>query len=140
MEYKSQNLKNFASKLAPWVPPQDITTVTITETLPKLSESMNATRVRETKANPDSNALKLLNLLWDRSVILQGKVDQTNTDYSLHLIHSKVKRGLLNIVGKASKYLYGTGTEDDIHDLREHYNHVLSYAANDRQVINLNHL
>ncbi len=111
----------------------------VSEALLKLSGSINPTRIRETKANPDSSALKFLNLLWDRLFSLQGKVDQTNTDYNLQPLHSRVKRGLLNIFGKTSKYLFGTATEDDIHDLREHYNHVLSYAANNRRVINLNY-
>ncbi len=90
----------------------------VSETLLKLSE---ATRINKTKTKTDSNAVKLLNLLWDRLVFLQGKVDQANTDYSLHPAHSRVKRSLLNIFGKASKYLFGTITEDDIHDLRNHH-------------------
>ncbi len=111
----------------------------ISETLLKLSESITPIRIRETKGSPDSNALKFLYLLWDRLVFLQGQVDQVNTDYSLHPVHSRVKRGLLNIFGKTSKYLFGTATVDDIHGLREHYNQVLSYAANNCRVINLNY-
>ncbi len=109
------------------------------ETLLKLSEAISPIRINEAKAKVNSNALKLLNLLRDRLAFLQGKVDQANTDYSLHPAHSRVRRGLLNIFGKASKYLFGTATEDDIHVLREHYNHVFFYAANNRRVINLNY-
>ncbi len=128
----------------------------VSETLFNFSESVNPTRIRENKANPSSHAKKILNLLWDeitpssqvrdvlnllwdRLVFLQGKIDQGNTDYSLHPLHSRVKRGLLNIFRSASKYLFGTASEDDIHDLKEHYNHVLSYAAHNRRVINLNY-
>ncbi len=113
----------------------EISLKVVSETLLRLLESINPSRIWETKANPDSNAQKFLNLLWDRLVFLHGKVDQANTDYSLHTIHSRVKRGLLNIFGKASKCLFGTATEDDIHDLREHYNH----AAQNRRAINLNY-
>lgn len=42
------------------------------------------------------------------------------------------KKGLLNIVGSASKFLFGIATEDNVRDLREHYNHVLSFAARNR--------
>ncbi len=91
----------------------------VSETLLKLSKSISPTRINETKTNPDCNALKFLNLLWNSLVFLQGKEDQANTDYSLHPTHSRIKRGLLNIFGKASKYLFSTATEGDIHDLRE---------------------
>ncbi len=66
----------------------------VSETLLKFSEAISPTRINETKAKVDSNALKLLNLLRDRLVFLQGKVDQANTDYSLHPAHSRVKRSL----------------------------------------------
>ncbi len=57
----------------------------------------------------------------------------------LHLIHARSKRGLLNVIGKASKFLFGTATEDDIRDLREHFNRVLSFAAKNSRAINLNY-
>ncbi len=110
----------------------------VSETLLKLPESINPTRIKETKANHDSNAQTFLNLLWGRLVFLQGKVGEANIDYWLHPIHSRVKRGILNIFGTASKYLFGTATEDGIHDLKEHCNHVLCYAAHNSRVINLN--
>ncbi len=80
-----------------------------------------------------------MQLLWHRIIYLKEKVEQATTGYNLHSIHARSKRGLLNIIGSASKYLFGTATEDDIRDLREHYNHVLSYAAHNHRVINLNY-
>ncbi len=66
-------------------------------------------------------------------------MERANTDYSLHPVHSRIKRGLLSIVRSASKLLFGTATEDDVRDLRERYNHVFSFAAHNRRVINLNY-
>ncbi len=40
------------------------------ETLLKFSESISPTRIRETKANTDSNAVTFLNVLWERLVFL----------------------------------------------------------------------
>ncbi len=111
----------------------------VSETLFNLSESVNTTRITGSKVNSNSHAKKILILLRNKLIFLHGKIDQENTDYSLHPIHSRVKRGLLNIFGTTSKYIFGTATEDEIHDLREHYNHILSYAVHNRRVINLNY-
>ncbi len=80
-----------------------------------------------------------LNILVDRVVYLKAKEEQADTDFRLHPIHSRSKRGRLNVVGKASKFLFGTATENDVCDLREHYNRVLSFAAKNRKVINQNY-
>ncbi len=110
----------------------------MSETLTKLSDFINTTRKGEYKASSGYHAQDILQLLWHRILYLKEKVEQATTDYNLHPIHARSKKGFLDIVGSASKYLFGTATEDDIRDLREHYNHVLSYAAHNRRVINLN--
>ncbi len=67
-------------------------------------------------------------------------MERAKTNYSLHPVHARTKRGLLNIVGEAPKLLFGTATDDDVRDLRERYNHVFSFAAHNRRVINLNYM
>ncbi len=110
---------------------------TVIDTLTKLSDSLNGTHYRDFKAHTDYHAQDVLQLLWHRIEYLKDKVERANTDYSLHPVHARAKRGLLNIVGEASKLHFGTATEDDVRDLRERYNHVFSFAAHNRRVINL---
>ncbi len=110
----------------------------VSDKLTSIAESINATKDREDMAPSTHYAQNTLELLWDRVVFLQEKVEKAYRDYSLHPVHAKEKRGLLNIVGKTSKFLFGTATDDDVRDLREHYNQLLSYAAQNRRVINLN--
>ncbi len=74
--------------------------------------------------------------------VLQPKISMVNWGHLKikgRAIHSRSKRGLLDVVRKASKFLFGTATEDDIRDLREHYNQLLSIPAENRRVINLNY-
>ncbi len=111
----------------------------ISETLHNLAISINATKDWEDKAPTHIHSHGILNLLADRVEYLKSKVEQADKNFTLHPIHLKSKRGLLDVVGKASKFLFGTATEDDIHDLREHYNHIFSFAAKNRRVINLNY-
>ncbi len=102
----------------------------------KLSDSLNPTKYREYKAPSDYHAQDVLQLLWHRIEYLKDKVERANTDYSLHPVHARTKKGLLNIVGSASKLFFGTATDDDVRDLRErYYNRVLSFAAHNRRVI-----
>ncbi len=112
---------------------------TVLDTLTKLSDSLIATTYREYKAPSDFHAQDVLQLLWQRIEYLKDKVERANTDYSLHPVHARTKRGLLNIVGSASKFLFGIATDDDVRDLRERYNRVFSFAAHNRRVINLNY-
>ncbi len=66
---------------------------------------MNATRNREFKAPSGHHAQGILQLLWHTIQYLNEKVEQATTDSNLHPVHAKSKRGLLNIVGSASKYI-----------------------------------
>ncbi len=110
----------------------------VSEKLLMLADTISATKTRELKAPSGFHAQQLLQLLWDRILFLQAKVDRASRDYTIHPIHSRKKRGLLNIVGSASSFLFGTATEDEVQDLRKHHNDLLSYAAQSHQVINLN--
>ncbi|XP_050707018.1 uncharacterized protein LOC126992355 isoform X2 [Eriocheir sinensis] len=110
----------------------------VSEKLLGMADAIRATKTRESKAPSSTNSLTLFQLLEDRILFLRGKVDEVNMDYSFHSVHSRVKRGLLNIVGSASKFLFGTATDEDVRDLRDHYAHVLSFAARNRRVINAN--
>ncbi|XP_050710223.1 uncharacterized protein LOC126994997 [Eriocheir sinensis] len=110
----------------------------VSEKLLGMADAIRATKTRESKAPSSTNSLTLFQLLEDRILFLRGKVDEVNMDYSFHSVHSRVKRGLLNIVGSASKFLLGTATDEDVRDLRDHYAHVLSFAARNRRVINAN--
>ncbi|XP_050708796.1 uncharacterized protein LOC126993672 [Eriocheir sinensis] len=103
-----------------------------------MADAIWATKAREAKAPSSTHSLDLFQLLKDRILFLRGKVDDVDKDYSFHSVHSRVKRGLLNIVGSASKFLFGTATDEDVRDLRDHYNRVLSFAAQNRRVINDN--
>ncbi|XP_050733886.1 uncharacterized protein LOC127007225 [Eriocheir sinensis] len=110
----------------------------VSEKLLGMADAIRATKTRKSKAPSSTNSLTLFQLLEDRILFLQGKVDEVDMDYSFHSVHSRVKRGLLNIVGSASKFLFGTATDEDVRDLRDHYAHVLSFAARNRRVINAN--
>ncbi|XP_050724426.1 uncharacterized protein LOC127002476 isoform X1 [Eriocheir sinensis] len=110
----------------------------VSEKLLGMADAIRATKTRESKAPSSTNSLTLFQLLEDRILFLRGKVDEVNMDYSFLSVHSRVKRGLLNIVGSASKFLFGTATDEDVRDLRDHYAHVLSFATRNRRVINAN--
>lgn len=77
-------------------------------------------------------ALDILALLWNRLVLLKDKVKQATRDFSIHPIHARRKRSLLNLVGSASNFLFGTATEDEVQDVLEHYNKLIISAAQNK--------
>ncbi len=94
---------------------------------------------RESKAPSIPNARVTLQLLADRLTFLQAKMNKAIIDYSSHPTQTRSKRsGLLNVFGKASRYLFGTAMDDDVRDLREHFNVIMSFAATNRRTIKLN--
>ena len=110
----------------------------VLDKLNNINNMINATQDREDKAPSKHQTQVILELLEDRVLFIKQKIEKLDIDYSLHPVHARKKRGLLDFVGKTSKYLFGTATNDDIRDLREHYNRLLSYAAQNGKVINLN--
>ncbi|XP_050689040.1 uncharacterized protein LOC126981646 [Eriocheir sinensis] len=110
----------------------------VSEKLLGMADAIRATKAGEAKVPSSTNSLDLFQLLEDRILFLRGKVDEVDSNNSFHSVHSRVKRGLLNIVGSTSKFLFGTATDEDVRDLRDHYNRVFSFAARNRKVINAN--
>ncbi len=116
------------------------TTLTIqlwSEKLMSLSRNINDTTYRESKAPSRIRTTNILQLLGDRINFLPERIKQEHKDITLHPVHSRSKRGLLNIVGSASKFLFGTATEDDVQDLKDHYNRVLTVASQNHRMVTL---
>ncbi len=109
----------------------------VSEKLMSLSGNINDTTYRETKAPSGICTTNILQLLGDRINFLQERIEQEHKDITIHPIHSRSKRGLLNIVGSASKFLFGTAKEDDVQDLKDHYNRVLTVASQNHQMVTL---
>lgn len=83
------------------------------------------------------HAHTILRLLRARLTSLTDKLDTTVYDYGKHPVHARTKRGLLNIFGKLSQSLFGTAMDEDVQDLRHHYQHLINVVAANRRVINL---
>ena len=59
----------------------------------------------------------------------------STANYSLHPHHIRSRRGLINVLGEASKFLFGTATDNDVKDLRSHYDQVIRSVTASRKVI-----
>ena len=110
----------------------------VSQKLLGLADTIRATKSRENKAPSGFHSQTTLQLLWDRVLFLQAKVDKANRNYASHPIHSRKRRGLLNLVGSAANFFFGTATEDEVQDLRDHYNKLLDSAARNQRVVSLN--
>ncbi len=110
----------------------------VSETLQSAVDTLQLSISRELKTPSVPNARVTLQLLADRLTFLQSKLNRTIPDYSSHHTQTRSKRGLLNVLGKASQYLFGTAMDEDVKDLQAHYNTIMSYAATNRKTINLN--
>jgi len=97
------------------------------------------TSLKEESQSPSYlHSQMILKLLTARVEFLHGKLNQTKHDYSLHPVHARTKRGLINALGRISQFLFGTAMDEDVQDLREHYNRLITIAATNRKVLNLN--
>lgn len=103
-----------------------------------LSSSIKASRNRKAKESLIPRARDIYEHLGDGVILLQGKVEMTTRDFSVHPSHARRKRGLLNLLGSVSNFLFGTATEDEVQDLRQHYNKLLTSADQNRRVVNPN--
>ncbi len=110
----------------------------VSDELQSAINTLQLSIAREIKAPSIPNAPVALQLLADRLTFLQTKVKRTILDYSSQHTHIRPKRGLLNVLGKASQFLFGTAMDEDVQDLKEHFNTIMSIAATNRRIINLN--
>ena len=56
----------------------------------------------------------LLQSLSDRVHFLHARADNIMHDYSLHPVHARTKRGLVDGLGKISQYLIGTALDSEV--------------------------
>ncbi len=108
------------------------------QNLKKAIQTLQLSISRESKAPSIPNARVTLQLLADRLTFLQVKVNKIIIDYSSHSTQTRSKRAILNVFGKASKYLFGTALDEDVRDLREYFNVIMSLAATKRRTIKIN--
>ncbi len=61
-------------------------------------------------------------------------------NYAHPSISNRTKRGLINGLGQLSRILFGSAMDEDVEDLLERYNHLVSLAANQKKAIDMNSL
>ena len=83
------------------------------------------------------HARSILYLLKARLSYFRVALSHATHDYTVHPVHARSKRGLLNALGRASQFLFGTAMDEDVQDLRDRYNKVVTVAAANRKVINM---
>ena len=115
--------------------PSDIASVTAK--LEEAVENINHALDNQAHIQTHLHAATILSMLKARLTYLQITLLHATHDYNVHPVHARSKRGLLNALGRASQYLFGTAMDDDVQDLREHYNKVVTVAAANRKVLNL---
>ncbi len=81
----------------------------------------------------------ILKALTTRVEFLHGTLNQSQHDYNLYPVHAHTKRGLIYGLGQVFQYLFGTALDEDVQDLREHYNPLINIAATNNRVLNLHH-
>ena len=96
------------------------------------------TTEREVQNPSHLHSHRILSILQARLTFLHETLDFAKHDYTLHPAHARVKRGLLNALGKASQFIFGTAMDEDVQDLRTRYNQLTSIAATNRKVLTLN--
>ncbi len=71
---------------------------------------------------------------------LNETLDIAVENYADHSFSNRTKRGLINGLGQLSCMLFGTAMDEDMEDIRERYNHLVSLAANQNKAINMKSL
>ena len=106
-----------------------------------MTEAINQLTI---ELNPQSqfpshlHAKTILYFLKSRLSFLQISIDDSIHDFNKHPVHARSKMGLVDALGRASQFLFGTAMDSDVQDLRKHYTQLVSMASANRRVINLN--
>ncbi len=79
-----------------------------------------------------SHFVLLLQSLSARVNSLHARINYTMHDYSLHPVHARTKRGLVDGLGRVSQYVIGTAMDNEVQNLRRHYDELIEIAAINR--------
>ncbi len=100
------------------------------EELGAVMSQLRASIVNETYLfSTSSHFVLLLQSLSARVNSLHARMNNTMHDYSLHPVHARTKRGLVDGLGKVSQYLIGTAMDVDVQDLRRHNDDLIKIAT-----------
>lgn len=54
-------------------------------------------------------------------------------DFNKLPVHARSKRGLVDVLGRASQFLFGTAMDSDVQDLRSHYKQLVTDTSANRR-------
>lgn len=81
---------------------------------------------------------EILSLLHARVRYVNDTITLALENYEGLSVTNRTKRGLINGIGKLSQMLFGTAMNEDVDELRDRYNQLMTVAKANNKAINLN--
>ena len=123
-----------------WVTYPHTSLVEIPERLRDVASQLNATlgRLEKEFSTASGKPNQILSLLHARMRYVNQTITQALENYEGLSVANRTKRGLIDGIGKLSRMLFGTAMNEDVEELRERYNQLMSVANANNKAINLN--
>ena len=130
----------FLTEDALWVTYPHEPLVAIPGKLREVASQLNATLWHLEKELPEraGEPYAILSLLHARTRYVMDTVISAVEKYEGLSVTNRMKSGLIDGIGKLSRMLFGTAMNEDVEDLRDKYNQLLTIAKANNKAISLN--
>ncbi len=109
--------------------------VKIPGTLRTITDQVNKVVLQMDKNAPVEG---VTHLMHDRLKYLNDTLTLALENYADLSFSNRIKRGLVNGIGQLFRMLFGTAMNEDVEDLRDMYNHLVSLAATHHKTVRMN--